>query len=533
MSKQIIFGAEAREKLKKGANEIADAVKVTLGPKGRNVIIEGIYGVNDVTKDGVTVAKSIQLEDNVENIGAQAIKDVAGKTVDLAGDGTTTATIIAQSIVNEGFKMLTAGAHPLNLKRGIDRAVKIVVDSLKSQSRVVNDNSKIEQVATISANNDSYIGELIAQAFAKVGNDGVITVEASKGIETYVDIIEGMKLDRGYISPYFITNSEKMRVELLNPLILIYDRKITLMSEVLPLLEKVAMANRSLLIIAEDLDGEALTSLVHNKMQGKLKVAVIKTPGFGDGRKEILQDIAILTGGKYISVDRGLELKDAKIVDLGEADAIYIDKDTTTIIGGKGDTADISLRVNQLKAQIESTEIDGSKKALKERLSKLAGGVAVLYVGAPSELEMKEKKDRVDDAVHATRAAVAEGIIPGGGVGYIRALKELDNLKFAANFPVGDEQIGVNIIAKAIQAPLTIMVENAEVDAGTIINKIKEGEGDYGYNVREAEFQNLFEAGVIGPTKVARVALENAASIAGMLLTTECIVANNKLVNNN
>lgn len=528
MSKRILFNTEAREKLKVGVNIIANAVSVTLGPKGRNVIIEGIYGVNDITKDGVTVAKAISLEDNIENMGAQAIKDVAGKTVDMVGDGTTTSAIIAQSIINQGFKMISAGANPMELKKGIDEMVKIVVDSLKSQSRVVgDDNSKIEQIATISANNDKAIGKLIADAFAKVGREGVITVETSKGTDTYADTIEGMQFDRGYISPYFITNNEKMRVELESPFVLIHDKKISTMKEILPILEKVAVANKAILIICEDLDGEALTSLVGNKMKGILKVAVIKTPGFGDNRKEMLQDIAILTGGVFFNSDQGMKLEDINLIDLGVADSIRVDKDNTVIIGGKGDVKDIALRITQIKAQIEGTKIPSLKESLQGRLAKLAGGVAVLYIGAPTELEMKEKKDRVDDALQATRAAVEEGIIPGGGVAYIRAL---DAFKGVLN--AGDDHfLGMSIIAKAIQAPIRIMIENADIDAGMIISRIKEGKDDFGYNAHTGAYENLFETGIVDPTKVARVALENAASIAGMLLTTECVIANINKIN--
>jgi len=521
MSKTILFSTEARDKIKKGVN----AVKVTLGPKGRNVVIEGIYGINSITKDGVTVAKAIQLEDPIENIGAQMIKDVAAKTVDLAGDGTTTATVIAQSIVTQGFKMIAAGANPMDLKRGIDKAVKIVVDSLKEQSKEVGDTSeKIQQIATVSANNDIEIGKLIAEAFAKVGKEGVITVEEAKGTETYIDVIEGLKFDRGYISPYFITNSEKMRVELLQPYILIYDRKITTMKEIIHLLEKVAVSGRSLLIICEDLEGEALQSLVHNKMTGKLKVAVIKTPGFGDNRKDILQDIATLTGGTYINQDQGMKLEEADSMDFGEADTILITKDHTTIVGGLGDKKDIELRVNQIKAQIASTKITSNLVVLEERLSKLVGGVAVLYVGAHTEVEMKEKKDRVDDALHATKAAVEEGIIPGGGTAFIRVLNESF---FNSCIGLQDEVTGMEIVAKAIQSPLRTIIENAGQDSGFIIGKVKEGTGDYGYNARTEQFENLIESGVIDPTKVARVALENAASIAGLLLTTECVISNN------
>lgn len=524
MSKTILFNTEARAKIKSGVDQLANAVKVTLGPKGRNVIIEGMYGINTVTKDGVTVAKAVTLEDPIEDIGAWMIKDVASKTVTLAGDGTTTATIIAQAIVNEGFKMVAAGANPMDLKRGIDKAVKVVVDSLKEQSQDVGDTSeKIKQIATVSANGDTEIGELISHAFSKVGKEGVITVEESKGANTYIDVIEGMQFDRGYISPYFVTNSEKMRVELVNPFVLIYDKKVIMMKEIIHLLEKVAIAGRSLLIICEDLEGEALQSLVHNKVTGKLKVAVIKTPGFGDNRKEILQDIAVLTGGTYISSDQGLKLETSDSMDLGSADTIIITKDNTTIIGGQGDKKDIDLRINQIKAQLAESKIQTNTNFLQERLSKLAGGVGVLYVGAHSEVEMREKKDRVDDALQATKAAVEEGIIPGGGVAFLRSFKTLNKLGGSSN----DENIGIDIIKKAIQAPLRTIIDNAGEDAGYIISKVFEGDNDYGYNARSGKFENLISSGVIDPTKVARVALENAASIASMLLTTECVISKN------
>ena len=526
MSKTITFNTEARAKIKAGADQLANAVKVTLGPKGKNVIIEGIYGINTITKDGVTVAKAIDLEDPIENIGAQMIKDVASKTVDLAGDGTTTATIIAQSILTEGLKMLSAGVNPLDLKRGIDSAVKVVVNSLKEQSEEVGDTSeKLKQIATVSANNDVEIGTLISDAFAKVTKDGVITVEESHGTNTYVDVIEGMQFDRGYVSPYFVTNSEKMRAELISPYVLIYDRKISMMKDILHILEKVAVSGKSLLIICEDLEGEALQSLVHNKMTGKLKVAVIKTPGFGDNRKDILQDIAILTDGTYISQDQGMTLESTTMDDLGRADTVLVTKDNTTIIGGKGDKKDIGVRINQIKAQLVSSKIAPDTKILQERLSKLAGGVAVLYVGAPTEVEMKEKKDRVDDALQATKAAVQEGIIPGGGVAYIRASKILKE----TNLNLTHEQtLGAELVMRAIEAPVRIMLDNAGQDAGFIIGKIKEGTGDYGYNARTESFENLKTTGIVDPTKVARVALENAASISSMLLTTECVISNNK-----
>jgi len=525
MGKIIVYNTEARDKIKAGVNKLADAVKVTLGPKGRNVIIEGQYGINHITKDGVTVAKAVELDDQIENIGAEMIKSVASKTVDLAGDGTTTSVVITQSIVNQGFKMLTAGSNPMDIKRGIDKAVKLVVQSLKEQSQEVgNTSEKIQQIATVSANGDVEVGKLIADAFTKVGKEGVITVQESTGTETFIETIEGMQLDRGYISPYFVTNSEKMRVELQQPFVLIYDRKITTLKEILPLLEKVAVAGRSLLIICEDLEGEALQSLVHNKMTGKLKVAVIKVPGFGENRKNILQDIAILTNGTYISQDQGMKIDDAKQMDLGQADTILITKDKTTIIGGQGDKKDIEIRVNQIKAQVASTKIPTDLTVLQERLSKLAGGVAVLYVGAYSEVEMKEKKDRVDDALQATKAALEEGIIPGGGVAYIRSLNTLEGFK-GDNYT---EDFGVEIVRTAIQSPLRTIVENGNEDSGFIIGKIKEGVADFGYNARTGVFQNLIEAGVIDPTKVARVALENAASVASMLLTTECVISNYK-----
>lgn len=525
MSKTIVFNTEARNSIKSGANQLAEAVKVTLGPRGRNVIIEGLYGTNTITKDGVTVAKAIDLEDPIENIGAQMIKEVASKTVDLAGDGTTTATIIAQSILNQGFKMIEAGSNPVDIKRGIDKAVVKIVESLKQQSQIVgNDPEKIKQVATVSSNSDFEIGKLISEGFSKVGSDGVITAQESKSMNTYIDVIEGMQFDRGYISPYFVTDSEKMKAELVNPYILIYDKKISVMKDILPLLEKIAVGNHSLLVICEDLDGEALQSLVMNKINGKLKIAVIKAPGFGDNRKEVLQDIAVLTGGTYITQDQGLTLDHTTIMDLGKANTVIITKDSTTIIGGNGDEKDISLRINQIKAQIVSSKIPTELSLLTERLHKLSGGVAVLYVGAPSELEMKEKKDRVDDALHATKAAVAEGIIAGGGVGFIRALDSLTDIKCENS----DEKIGVEIVSNAIQSPLRTIIENSGKDSGFIIGKIKEGSNDYGYNARTEVFENLIETGIIDPTKVSRVSLENAASVAGTLLTTECVISNKK-----
>ncbi|MCO5291585.1 MAG: chaperonin GroEL [Chitinophagaceae bacterium] len=523
MAKQIFFNTEARNKMKKGVDTLANAVKVTLGPKGRNVVLEKKFGAPAITKDGVSVAKEIELEDPIENMGAQMVKEVASKTADIAGDGTTTGTILAQSIISEGLKMVAAGANPMDLKRGIEKAVAIVVENLKSQSQKVgNDSKKIKQVAAISANNDEQIGDLIAQAFAKVGKEGVITVEEAKGTDTYVDVVEGMQFDRGYISPYFVTNSEKMEAELQNPYILIYDKKISTMKDILSILEKVAQSGRPLLIIAEDLEGEALATLVVNKLRGTLKVAAVKAPGFGDRRKEMLQDIAILTGGTVISEDMGHKLEGADIASLGQAASVTIDKDNTTIVGGKGKKADIVGRVNQIKAQIETTTSDYDREKLQERLAKLSGGVAVLYVGAATEVEMKEKKDRVDDALHATRAAVEEGIVPGGGVAYIRAIEAL-NVKVRGQ--IEDEQTGMAIVKRALEEPLRILVENAGIEGSIIVQKIKEGKDDFGFNARTEVYENLFKAGVIDPTKVSRVALENAASISGMLLTTECVVA--------
>jgi chaperonin GroEL len=522
MAKMIFFDIEARNKMKKGVDTMADAVKVTLGPKGRNVVIEKKFGAPQVTKDGVTVAKEIELEDPIENMGAQMVKEVASKTADIAGDGTTTATVLAQAIVKEGLKNVTAGANPMDLKRGIDKAVEAVVANLKKQSEVVgNDTKKIMQVATISANNDSNIGELIAEAMKRVGKEGVITVEEAKGTDTTVDVVEGMQFDRGYVSPYFVTNSEKMEAELSNPYILIYDKKISTMKDILHILEKVAQTGRPLLIIAEDLEGEALATLVVNKLRGTIKVAAVKAPGFGDRRKEMLQDLAVLTAGIVVSEEQGFKLENADLTYLGSAESVTIDKDNTTIVGGKGKKADITARVNQIKAQVETTTSDYDKEKLLERLAKLAGGVAVLYVGAATEVEMKEKKDRVDDALHATRAAVEEGIVPGGGVAYVRASDVLAKLS-GAN---ADETTGIAIVRKAIEAPLRTIVENCGLESSVVVNKIKEGEGAFGFNARTEKYENLFKAGVIDPTKVSRVALENAASIAGMLLTTECVIA--------
>jgi len=523
MSKLIFFDIDARNKMKKGVDTLSNAVKVTLGPKGRNVVIEKKFGAPAVTKDGVTVAKEIELEDPIENMGAQMVKEVASKTADLAGDGTTTATVLAQAIISEGLKMVAAGANPMDIKRGIDKAVSLVVANLKTQSQTVgNDGKKIQQVATISANNDETIGKLIAEAFAKVGKEGVITVEEAKGTDTTVDIVEGMQFDRGYISPYFVTNSEKMHAELQNPYILIYDKKISAMKDILSILEKVAQSGRPLLIIAEDLEGEALATLVVNKLRGTLKVAAVKAPGFGDRRKEMLTDIAILTKGTVISEELGHKLEGADISSLGQAASVTIDKDNTTIVGGKGDKKDITARVNQIKAQIEHTTSDYDREKLQERLAKLAGGVAVLYVGAATEVEMKEKKDRVDDALHATRAAVEEGIVPGGGVAYIRAISTLES---KIKGQIEDEQTGVAIIRRALEEPIRILTTNAGIDGSIVVQKIKEGKADFGFNARTEVYENLFKAGVIDPTKVSRVALENAASIAGMLLTTECVVA--------
>jgi chaperonin GroEL len=522
MAKQIFFDIEARNKMKKGVDTLANAVKVTLGPKGRNVVIEKKFGAPVVTKDGVTVAKEIELEDAIENMGAQMVKEVASKTADIAGDGTTTATVLAQAIISEGLKMVAAGANPMDLKRGIDKAVKAIVENLASQKKDVGNNSKmIEQVATISANNDSTIGKLIAEAMAKVGKEGVITVEEAKGTDTTVDVVEGMQFDRGYSSAYFVTNSEKMEVDLQNPYILIYDKKISAMKDILHILEKVAQSGRPLVIISEDLEGEALATLVVNKLRGTLKVAAVKAPGFGDRRKEMLQDIAVLTAGTVISEDTGFKLENADLASLGQAASITIDKDNTIIVGGKGKKSDITARVNQIKAQVENTTSDYDKEKLQERLAKLSGGVAVLYVGAATEVEMKEKKDRVDDALHATRAAVEEGIVPGGGVAYIRAVVALDKLK-GLN---ADETTGIAIVRRAVEEPLRQIVANCGLEGSIIIQGIKEGEGDYGFNARTETFEYLFKAGVIDPTKVSRVALENAASIAGMLLTTECVVA--------
>ena len=522
MAKQVRYNVEARDALKRGVDILANAVKVTLGPKGRHVIIDKKFGSPSITKDGVTVAKEIELKDPIENMGAQMVKEVASKTADIAGDGTTTATVLAQAIVTAGIKNVAAGANPMDLKRGIDKAVAVVVEDLKKQSKTIGeDNNKIKQVAAISANNDELIGALIAEAMEKVGKDGVITVEEAKGTETEVKTVEGMQFDRGYLSPYFVTNADKMEVELDNPYILIYDKKISSMKELLPILEKQVQTGKPLLIIAEDLDGEALATLVVNKIRGSLKVAAVKAPGFGDRRKAMLEDIAILTGGTLISEERGFKLENADLSYLGTAEKIIVDKDNTTIINGAGSTEEIKARVGQIKSQIESTTSDYDKEKLQERLAKLSGGVAVLYIGAASEVEMKEKKDRVDDALHATRAAVEEGIVAGGGVAFIRAVAALADLKGANE----DENTGIQIIRRAIEEPLRQICENAGVEGSIVVQKVKEGKSDFGYNARTDKYENLIAAGVIDPTKVGRVALEHAASIAAMLLTTECVLA--------
>lgn len=525
MAKEITFNVEARDQLKRGVDALANAVKVTLGPKGRNVIIDKKFGAPTITKDGVTVAKEIELVDPIENMGAQMLKEVASKTADIAGDGTTTATVLAQAIVSGGLKHVAAGANPMDLKRGIEKAVHLVVENLRSQSSSVGeDNKKIEQVATISANNDTAIGSLIAKAMATVKKEGVITVEEAKGTETHVEVVEGMQFDRGYISPYFVTDADKMEAVMENPYILIYDKKVSTMKDLLPILEKVVQSGRPLLIIAEDVDSEALATLVVNKIRGSLRIAAVKAPGFGDRRKAMLEDIAILTGGQLISEERGYKLENADLTYLGRAEKITIDKENTTIVGGAGAKEDIVARVNQIKTQIENTTSDYDREKLQERLAKLAGGVAVLYVGAATEVEMKEKKDRVDDALHATRAAVEEGIVPGGGVAYIRAITSLDNVKGDNE----DETFGINIVKRALEEPIRQIVSNAGGEGSIVVQKIKEGTGDFGYNARTEVFENLFAAGVIDPTKVTRVALENAASIAGMLLTTECVLSDRK-----
>jgi chaperonin GroEL len=521
MAKQIKFDTAARDGLRAGVDALANAVKVTLGPKGRNVVIEKSFGSPAITKDGVSVAKEIELEDRIENLGAQMVKEVASKTADIAGDGTTTATVLAQSIINHGLKNVAAGANPMDLKRGIDKAVQVIVKELKNLSVEVGDSyEKIEQVATISANNDNAIGKLIAEAMERVKKEGVITVEEAKGTETHVEIVEGMQFDRGYLSPYFVTNTDKMEAELENPFILIYDKKISSMKELLPVLEPVAQSGRPMLIIAEDVDGEALATLVVNKIRGSLRIAAVKAPGFGDRRKAMLEDIAVLTGGTLISEERGFKLENAGIDMLGTAEKVTIDKDNTTIVNGAGDSADIKARVGQIKSQIEATTSDYDREKLQERLAKLAGGVAVLYVGAASEVEMKEKKDRVDDALAATRAAIEEGIIPGGGVALVRVSDAIVNLK-GDN---ADETTGMTIVYRALEEPLRQIVANAGLEGSVVVAKVKEGTGDFGFNAKTDEYVQMYEAGIIDPTKVARVALENAASVAGLLLTTEATI---------
>lgn len=521
-AKEILFDQEAKNRLKKGVDALCDAVKVTLGPKGRNVIIDRKFGAPHVTKDGVSVAKEIELKDTVENMGAQMVKEVASKTNDLAGDGTTTATILAQSIVRTGLKNVTAGANPMDLKRGIDKAVAEVVGQIRKMSRKVGDSfDKIEQVASVSANNDSTIGSLIAEAMKQVKKEGVITIEEAKGTETSVKVVEGMQFDRGYISPYFVTDTEKMEAVMENPFVLLYDKKISVMKDFLPVLEKTVQTGRPLVVIAEDIDGEALATLVVNRLRGSLKIAAVKAPGFGDRRKEMMEDIATLTGGTVISEEKGLKLEDADLTFLGQAEKITIDKENTTIVNGKGKKSDIQDRVNMIKAQIEKTTSDYDREKLQERLAKLAGGVAVIYVGAASEVEMKEKKDRFDDALHATRAAVEEGIVPGGGVAYIRCLSALEKVKVEN----ADEKVGVEIIRRALEEPLRQIVTNAGLDGSVIVDKVKSGKDDFGFNARTEKYENLLSTGVIDPAKVTRIALENAASIAGMLLTTECVLA--------
>jgi chaperonin GroEL len=522
MAKEILYNWEARENLKKGVDALANAVKVTLGPKGRNVIIDKKFGAPQITKDGVTVAKEIELKEAVENMGAQMVKEVASKTNDQAGDGTTTATLLAQIIFNHGLKYVTAGANPMDLKRGIDKAVAAVVEHLKKNSKEIGEsNEKIKQVATVSANNDHTVGEIIAEAMQKVKKEGVITIEEAKGTDTEVKVVEGMQFDRGYISPYFVTDAEKMETVYENPFILIYDKKISNMKEFLPILEKAVQTGKPLLVIAEDIESEALATLVVNRLRGSLKIVAVKAPGFGDRRKEMLEDIAILTGGTVISEEKGFKLEDADLDMLGQAEKITVDKENTTIVSGKGEKADIQARIAQIKSQIEKTTSDYDREKLQERLAKLAGGVAVIYVGAASEVEMKEKKDRFDDALHATRAAIEEGIIPGGGVAYIRAMESLEGLKFDND----DEKFGIEIVFRALEEPLRQIVENAGMEGAVVVNKVKEGTESFGYNARTETYEDLMLAGVIDPTKVARIALENAASIAGMLLTTECVLA--------
>lgn len=521
MAKNIIFDNSARQKLKTGVDKLANAVKVTLGPKGRNVILDKKFGAPTITKDGVSVAKEIELKDPIENMGAQLVREVASKTADDAGDGTTTATVLTQAIFTQGLKNVAAGANPMDLKRGIDKAVSVVVENLKSQSKTISSSNEIAQVATISANNDQEIGKMIANAMDKVGKDGVITVEEAKGTETEVKTVEGMQFDRGYLSPYFVTNTEKMEAELENPYILIYDKKISAMKELLPILESVVQTGKPLLIISEDVDGEALATLVVNKIRGALKIAAVKAPGFGDRRKAMLEDIAILTGGTVISEERGFKLENTTLEFLGTAEKVNIDKDNTTIVNGAGKKEDIQGRISQIKSQIENTTSDYDKEKLQERLAKLSGGVAILYIGAATEVEMKEKKDRVDDALHATRAAVQEGVVAGGGVALIRAVDSLGEIATENE----DQATGINIVKLALEAPLRTIVQNAGNEGSVIIQKIREEKGDFGYNARADKFENLFAAGVIDPTKVTRLALENAASIAGLLLTTECVVA--------
>jgi chaperonin GroEL len=521
MAKEITFDTSARDRLKKGVDKLADAVKVTLGPKGRNVILDKKFGAPSITKDGVSVAKEIELKDPIENMGAQLVKEVASKTADAAGDGTTTATVLTQSIFAHGIKNVAAGANPMDLKRGIDKAVIAVVENLKAQSKPIKGTQEVEQIATISANSDNEIGKMIAKAMEKVGKDGVITVEEAKGTETEVKTVEGMQFDRGYLSPYFVTNTEKMEADLESAYILIYDKKVSSMKELLPILEATAQTGKPLVIIAEEVEGEALATLVVNKIRGALRVAAVKAPGFGDRRKAMLEDIAILTGGKVISEETGMKLEDAKLEYLGRAEKVNIDKDNTTIVNGAGKKGEITGRISQIKAQIEQTTSDYDKEKLQERLAKLSGGVAILYIGAATEVEMKEKKDRVDDALHATRAAVQEGIIPGGGVAYIRAIEALKNLKTDNE----DQATGVNIVRLALESPLRTIVENAGQEGSVIVNKVRDGKKDFGYNAAENKFENFFAAGIIDPTKVARLALENAASIAGLLLTTEAVVS--------
>ncbi len=524
MAKEITFDTTARDKIKKGVDKLANAVKVTLGPKGRNVILDKKFGAPTVTKDGVSVAKEIELKDPIENMGAQLVKEVASKTADAAGDGTTTATVLAQAIYSHGIKNVAAGANPMDLKRGIDKAVSAVVENLRKQSKKIKDSSEVAQVATISSNSDETIGKMIADAMDKVGKDGVITVEEAKGTETEVKTVEGMQFDRGYLSPYFVTNTEKMEADLDQPYVLIYDKKISSMKELLPILELTAQTGKPLVIIAEEVEGEALATLVVNKIRGALRVAAVKAPGFGDRRKAMLEDIAVLTGGKVIAEEQGLKLENATLEDLGRAEKINIDKDNTTIVNGAGKKPDIQSRIGQIKAQIETTTSDYDKEKLQERLAKLSGGVAILYIGAATEVEMKEKKDRVDDALHATRAAVQEGIVPGGGVAYIRAIEALKNIE-TLGLTNEDQATGVNIVRLSLEAPLRTIAENAGQEGSVIVNKVRDGKKDFGYNARDNKFENFFDAGIIDPTKVTRLALENAASIAGLLLTTEAVVS--------